>query len=543
MRRLHTVTLTFIALAGVAALAAAAPAPTPAPYVPAAVYCYQPQIQGPASVSPLCPTLPGDIGPDQKLTLKGFGYKGISNVPDPATPADDVETPFDNLSWQTFVALNWTAGKQNRPAAEGLQGTGPRVWQTYDRVSQVFGNSIMQANCRPLLGEQVFSIGSNGDGTAAVRNEEYIQAATGDPAIDVNGNWTIYERRLNGIEIAYLRSPGGHAEWNLTTPDGQKAFLAVAGNTANFPAKGDAGAANGAIEVKAAWRILDPVRHAANAKRFYIVRAVLAVSPDLVTSVPGKPRMPICAHVELGLVAMHIIQKNPKTTNALEPEWFWTTFEQVDNAPLATNACDLRKPGPPDCKEVPNQLQCPVAVPAGAPDYSYFNARAQDLPTNQPPAKQLGAGAFLWNPVPPYARLYLATARNGLKAGTQISRCWQIYKLTQQLNAQWQQKLRAIGSVFANYMLIGTQWGAAVEAAHPPTFPPGAVPGFLSNSVLETYLQTYFPPGDGFNTGSCISCHGGATFTGSSVSTNLSFLPGLITPTGTRRPPIPPHHL
>ncbi len=46
-------------------------------------------------------------------------------MPDPATAADDVETPFDNLSWQTFVALNWTAGKQNRPAAEGLQASAP----------------------------------------------------------------------------------------------------------------------------------------------------------------------------------------------------------------------------------------------------------------------------------------------------------------------------------------------------------------------------------------------------------------------------------
>ncbi len=74
----------------------------------------------------------------------------------------------------------------------------------------------MQANCHPLLGEQVFSIGSNGDGTAAVRNEEYIQAATGDPAIDVGGNWTIYERRpqRHRDRLSGAR-PAAMPKWNL----------------------------------------------------------------------------------------------------------------------------------------------------------------------------------------------------------------------------------------------------------------------------------------------------------------------------------------
>ena len=47
------------------------------PYVPAAVYCYQP-IHGPVSASPLCATLPGNIGADPALTTPRFGYKGIA---------------------------------------------------------------------------------------------------------------------------------------------------------------------------------------------------------------------------------------------------------------------------------------------------------------------------------------------------------------------------------------------------------------------------------------------------------------------------------
>ena len=81
------------------------------------------------------------------------------------------------------------------------------------------------------------------------------------------------------------------------------------------------------------------------------------------------------------------------------------------------------------------------------------------------------------------------------------------------------------------YQLIGTQWGAAVETTNPLTFPPGAVPPFLSNTVLETYIQTYFPAGNNFGTGSCISCHSVATLsTNQAVLTNFSFLPGLVNP-------------
>ncbi len=536
MRQLRILWPVLAALA-CTALLAATQTPPAGPYVPVPVFCYKPA-PGPVPASPLCPVVPGNIGPDLKLA-PSLGYQGIMDTPYPTDTAGDVETPFDNLSWQTFVALNWTAGKEKRPAAEGLRGEGARVWQGWARVAQVFGNSLVQANCRPDPGEQVFSIASNGNGTPAIRNEEYVQAATGDPAIDVDGNWTLYERRLNGIEIAYLRAPGGHSEWNLTTAKGQAAFDGVKGNVIQFPAAAG-NVPTGAMEIKAAWRILDPAKHAANAKRFYATKAMLAVAPDLVNAGAGR-HAAICAHVELGLVAMHIIQKNPKTKNVLLPNWFWTSFEHVDNAPLATQACDIALPG--NCTIPPNQLQCPVALPATTPNFSYFNTGTQDLATNQPPALPPGAKAFLWNPTPPYAKAYLVVAKNGRAAGTQITRCWQIYKLTQQLNAQWQQKLRAVGSVFANYMLLGTQWGATVEVTNPLTYPAGAVPAFLSNTTLETYLQNYFPAGDKFNTGSCIACHSGANLsTNQAVLSDFSFLPGLVNPVlqATRRTPIKP---
>ncbi len=497
-------------------------------YVPQAIYC-SPQALGTAS--PLCSVVPGDIAPDPLLAGQKPGYKGIIGAL-PTGPSTDVESPFDNYSWQTFVGLNWIAGKTDKPADVGLKGDGQRVWQTWSRVNAVFGNSPVQANCTVPPGYALFSMGSNGKGQPTAQNEEYIQAATLKPAIDINGNFTLYERRLNSTEIAYLKNPVQGKAWDLTTYAGQLAF-ASGGGVVNFPGTGPT--QNGAMEIKAAWRILDPSKHADNIKKFYVIPAVVAVSPDLVERAPHIIPGPICAKVELGLVAMHIIQKNVNSNNQLLPKWFWTTFEQVDNAPLAAAPCDISKPV--DCKIV-NQLPCPPA--AGTPDYSYYNRQAASLPTNQPANFVRNQKAFMWNPDWPYAKSYLVPVPGKplVNAGTQIARCWGIYKPTQQINAQWQAKLKAAGSVFANYMLIGTQWGGSIEPEEKPMGPLDAIPNYLSNSVVETFLQTFYMPNNKyspFTTGSCINCHSAATLTatarnGTPVSSNFSFLPGLVSP-------------
>ncbi|HEX4301176.1 MAG TPA: hypothetical protein VHZ78_00175 [Rhizomicrobium sp.] len=538
MRHLR-ILLPVVATAFCALLIGAAPTPPAAPYVPKAVFCY-PVPHGPVLPGPLCSRLPGNIGPDPILDVP-TAYNGIGGSL-PTSANNDAQTPFDNLSWQTFVALNWTAGKQDRLPAEGLAGNGRRVWQSWSRVSSVFGNSSIQANCHVPLGMQTFSIGSHANNTPAPQNEEYIQAATGDPAIDVNGNWTIYERRVNNIEIAYLKAPGGNAAWNLTTTGGQQAFIA-ASQTVNFPAVG--AAPNGAMEIKAAWRILDPAKHAANAKRFFIIKAMLAVAPNLVAPVSGKAAAPICAPVELGLVAMHIIQKNPLTKNNLKPEWFWSTFEQVDNAPLSPKPCNPSFPTA--CGTLENE-NCGAAVPANPPDYSYFNTSFPTVPTNQPPVALKTNPNFTWNPTQPFAKNYLTgvTVPGGTRQiGTQISRCWAIYALTQDLNTQWRDQLRKIGSVFANYMLVGTQWGGVITNTPSPQVPNSVVPPYLSNSVIETYLQTaYAPPGQTqnqrFGTGSCVTCHGAATLYDNKTPSDLSFLPSLAVSTLVRRAPLPP---
>jgi hypothetical protein len=485
-------------------------------YTPQAVYCYT-DYGEPGSDSPLCSVIPGNIGPDPALDIT-VAYNGIIGGP-PTSFKDDPQTPFDNLSWQTFVALNWTQGEESLPPEEGLQGDGPRVWEGWTRVEELFGDGPVQADCEVPEGLTVFSIASNGKGQPVGQNEEYIQAATADPLIDVSGNWTIYERRVNGIEEAYLKAPDGNAAWTLTTLQGQNNFVA-AGGTVDFPAVGSNGEPpTGAIEVKAAWRVLDPADRVTNSERFYLIPAFLKVAPDLV-----EGGAPICAPVDMALVAIHIIQKNPVTNNALKPEWFWSTFEHVDNAPLAENACDPADPA--NCGWF-NNLNCTAGDTSAPSGYSFYNPSCPTCAVNQAPTPSSSNPQFIWSPQMPYAGSYLGQNQ----VGTQVSRCWQIYSLTDELNQQWRGQLQAIGSVFQNYMLVGTQWGASITDTPDPKVPSDAVPSYLSNTVVETYLQTLYDPKNPFGTGSCVSCHMAATLpVAPNPSANLSFLPELAQP-------------
>ncbi len=490
-------------------------------YEPSAIFCY-----GGNDKSALCPTIPNQLGPDQALN-RTVGYNSIYTPQD--SQATDVQSPFDNQSWQTFVAVNWAAGSA-KAKAPGPGGNGPRVWQTWPTVASVFHNAPVLAHCLLPLGTPLIQIGATTDGKPDGHNEEYIQAATDDPLIDVLGNWTIYERRINNVEVAFLQAPDGDRTHNLTTLQGQAAFVKAHGggpSAIDFPYGPADNSSPGAMEIKAAWRILDPTKHAANAKRFFIMKAMLTVPAKLVMQPKGKTDVQICAPVELGLVAMHIIQKNQRR-GALPDRWFWATFEHVDNAPLATKPCDPAQPNSCAMLTPAANDDCPATAEKGH-SYSYFDP---DFPgkTNQAPPK-VGTGPYLWNPVQPYAASYMTPGKkHGF--GTQVSRCWAPYPYTAHLNALWRQKLRDAGSVFANYMLVGSQWGAGANSIAAPT---NATLGYLSNTLIETYIQTQDVDGKPYGAaGSCVSCHAFATLPNQkpnvcNVASNFSFVPSEAT--------------
>lgn len=468
-----------------------APAPSPDTYVPQPVFC----ADGSGS---LCGVMPSMIGEDPAIAARE-GYPGLTH--DVQSFKEDSQTPFDNMSWQMFVALNQT-------------DDGEYAWQGYTRVEEVFGSAPVPP-CSNPDDLPVFSLTTKSDGQPSKHAQEFLQAATDKPLVDHNGNWTVFERRLNEVELDYLKND----RWDLTTVAGQKAFI-EAGHTVDFTKSEDKTDGRlGAIELKLAWRILDP-EQGDDPERYLTLDALLAVDAS---EVRGSDE-PICDSVQLGLVGFHIIQKNP-TRGVLEPQWIWASFEHEDNAPLSPNACD---PVTSECfvGESPTQCTAPTD-PTGS--YSYFDAHCTDdggdCPVNTAPALRDGEQDYLWSPQQPYAAPY----RYDGEFGTQVVRCWQIYDLTQELNAVWHLQLANAGSVLANYHLIGTQWGGDVEP-RPGVYFNGAVPAFLSNSTMETYIQTE-------KIGTCIGCHGNAKLaytstneeTGKTIhyDANFSFLLGL----------------
>ena len=106
--------------------------PAAPPYLPQAKFCAN-------GTAGLCSIVPAYIGPDQGLA-QTQGYNGLYGQP-PQNEGEDVQSPFDNMSWQMFVALNWVASGVKDPAAQGLTQPGRRVWQTYPTVSSLFGNA------------------------------------------------------------------------------------------------------------------------------------------------------------------------------------------------------------------------------------------------------------------------------------------------------------------------------------------------------------------------------------------------------------------
>lgn len=496
---------------------------------PAAQNQYVPKVELCADGSGvLCTKLPGYIAKDPPLEVAGTGYSGLFGD-FPTQAKDDVQTPFDNMAWQMFVALNWAASAVNQPPSQGLTAPGVRVFQKYREVSELFGNSPTIASCRRVA-LPFFFIGSNGQGKPMPNNDEYFQASTNLPLIDINGNWTIYERRVNDIEAQYLLAPNGKPSETLTTQTGQANFIKSNPKGAQFTASATTpDGANGSIEIKTAWRIINQAA-GDDPSRYYTQLAYIAVPGDLV-----KGGTQICSRVLLGLVGMHIVQRNPVVScnPQLQPQWIWATFEHVDNAPMAQSPCNVRNGcGTNSSTNWINKPSCGPAAPDSSKRYSFYKQNAAIQGTNIRPRMLIGAKTFMWNATQPYAQGNTTPET----ASPQATRCFSIYPTTDKLNNQWQSALAAVNSPFRYYQLIGTQWGGNVEPREGNPLPADAVPALLSNITLETYIQNFTEsiPGQG-GPGSCVGCHNFARLAVSpNPSADFSFLPSLAKP-GTAR--------
>ncbi|MBS1637541.1 MAG: hypothetical protein JST26_16620 [Bacteroidetes bacterium] len=358
------------------------------------------------------------------------GYQGL-------TP--QVQPCFDIFSWKSFIALNWPANPDGSPMSGPYSGDHPaakRVWEYYTDPAEVFQTN---EHLLPFSGPLKMSNELKGFRMFAQLSHELvdvpadIKQATGQPLIDKNLNFALYEIKLNKDEVDYIIKD------TLYTKEGQE------GKVIQFP-EGSAKGIVGAIEIKATWKILEP--SVDDTSKFYKRMAVIYVPAK--QSATGKP---LFLKEMVGLVAMHILHKTEKF-----PFWIWSTFEQVSNAPEQANAGSAG-----------NQ-------------YSFYNPACTTCTVNTPaPAPK--DGNYIWQATKPYAKTY-ATA--GMY-GTQVVRTNPVYGPTEVINQRWQKALAQAGSVFANYRLIGSQWAVVSDGAPPHDTVPA--PDTLANTTLETYIQ------------------------------------------------------
>ena len=369
------------------------------------------------------------------------------------------QAPFDVYSWQAFTSLNWSDTGRPVPAKNS-------DWRGFSRSSQVFGNDPVADYCGKIVNSAVVV-------TAATRQ------ADGNVLIDQNGNFVVYETRLNPAAERYI------LDESLNTQAGQ---IARGDRPVSFP-QGRLGteATPASVLIKTSWQILPPD---ADTTGYITTDGVIHVPPG--RSANGQA---LCLRERLGMVGMHIVSRIQSGNG---DEWLWSTFEHRRTAPTAGNS---RRVNAIFAKDLfPGGCSAPESGTSAS--YIFFDPDCPECPPNQPPEQD-----WMWADTQPYAR----TGRVTLSRPSQIVRCWEVFEGAVELNRIWQNELR--NTPLSNYQLISTQWRGADKS---PMFENGEVPRFLTNTTMETFLQAD-------SVGTCLGCHAAAE-TGTGKNANFTFL-------------------
>lgn len=382
----------------------------------------------------------------------------VTNVP----PFDlaNLQHGFDYYSWLTFLALNAPAsGGLPIGGGSGPGGDAPTLWESWRELSDIMlpGGATpppwdaprqLPRACEAIVGAQGMKVFRMVGKTPDLLEEVNQPFDTG-PLIDQNGAYVRYEILVNRPMFEYI------VQNKLYSKAGQAAMTAPVVFPGGDVTSGSDGTV-GAIMAKAAWKVLGA---GDDATRFHTAEALVYNPP-----VENPKIEESCAKATLGLVGLHLAHK----TEA-EPQWVWSTFEHVDNAPSAAEAKQrkFRK------------------------RYNFYKAgcAAKTCPVNQPPPRP-------WDP-----------NKQPFPGGftSQIVRELPIDAEVVALNAAFQALLP--GKVWQNYMLISTQWPTDAKSKTDPNGVPAPV--FLANTTMETYIQGSVPQ----SSSSCMACHGNAAAT------------------------------
>jgi hypothetical protein len=416
---------------------------------------------------------------------------------------------FEQQQWAAFVALNWPVDAKGRPQRT-LASRGQPRWSQWIETYQVFKpdgaapdawdgakRSLPLADSvqapvpsvaagrvpLPAIDSRDARVLHNRSSVQKLNVADEVDQAFSFAIWDQNGQAVHYESLINRVEYDFIVAN------KLYEAGGLAAYVAKIAKF-TFPAGRFSGNRLGAIELKLAWRVLDPAKD--DFSRYLTQHAYVATGPD----------KPVWTPVVVGLVGFHIAQKTETS-----PQWIWSTFEHVDN--LAVDRLKIVKTANGTRRGLrasfndPACEWCPVNVPS-------------------PPGP------------------------DG-KRRTQITRLVQIPPETAALNARMRVLLAKAGSKLQYYEMIGTQWPTDPASA-PETGAafPGAVanlsggkplPVYLANSVMETFSQVGNRSANEqprsvststhpvFGKGSCMGCHASSPYDFSWIITKAQMKP------------------
>ncbi len=396
--------------------------------------------------------------PDTPITtaLLSSGLPCAVTVIKPIT-LDNLQHAFDYHSWLVFLALN-------APISGGVIGSGKEpggdavtVWEGYKNLADIMlpgGAKPAPWDAPPVIPEVCKSAASTGRVLRMVGKtpdllNEFDQPFDTGPLIDQQGQYVRYEILVNKPMFEYI------VQNNLYSKAGQAAFSDPIVFPEGEVTEGTTGTI-GAFMIKAAWKLMDGDD---DPTKFHTTKALIYTPPS-----ENPPVAESCSEATVGLVGLHVVQKTQ-----VEPQWVWSTFEHVANAPTQADV---------DAKKL-------AAV------YNFFDPDCDKTkcPVNEPPPRP-------WDPnVVPFPGGY----------HTQVVRETAITDEVATLDTGFQGILP--NTVWANYMLISTQWPTDGTSTTDPNGVPA--PTFLANTTMETYVQGATPK----SSSSCIDCHGDATAT------------------------------
>jgi cytochrome c len=356
----------------------------------------------------------------------------------PERPFYLIQRATNVFSWQAFIGLQWPASKTERgqpdPTAP-IGAPGPTVWETWREGNEVFrpdGEPPLAWNAPSPIPAKCAGSDRVLFRTSKVDNllsdvAQPTGATAGRPLTlkDQKSELTRYEIRINRTAYDAITK---NEWWN----GARQANL----GSVNFP--------DNSMIVKAAWI---PIADG-DATHFRAIDACVCDSADSQESE--------CAVKKMGLVGFHLMSKTPSA-----PQWFWSTFEQEDNAPGA----------------------CPGPTSRRIPPYTYWNPAQGQRDVNQQTKERTP------NQI---CRLYPISDND--------PNCLNPYDATDNVQALNESVQGALAKTpFTHYQLVNTQWPVAGSSpVGGPHTQFDVLPQILGNTTLESFIQ---------GTSSCMGCH------------------------------------